>query len=100
MSAVTADALAGTVRDALRRSYGHLHCATKIVAGKIGVDTRAFRNWWEGQNAPRSDQLIRLMDESDEVLAAVLEMANERELAEHVRARVRDAIRNLEGSRE
>lgn len=70
-SAMTAIGYAPTVCDVLRREYSHLKSAAKIVAQKASVTPRTAENWLTGQNAPRGDELIRLMAECDELKAAI-----------------------------
>lgn len=62
-----AEALQGVV---LRCRYQHKH-----LANMTGATTKSVANWISGQNLPAADHLITLMREEDEILFAVLAMA-------------------------
>jgi hypothetical protein len=63
-------------RDKVRR--GGRHSAVKIVAGAVGANERAIRNWFEAKNGPSGEHLLRLISHSDEMLDSVLAMAGKR----------------------
>jgi hypothetical protein len=52
----------------------------KVVAGAVGANERAVRNWFEAKNGPNGEHLLRLISHSDEMLDSVLAMAGKREL--------------------
>jgi hypothetical protein len=66
---------------ALKRAYGGRHSAVKIVAGAVGANERAVRNWFEAKNGPNGEHLVRLISHSDEMLDSVLAMAGKRDFA-------------------
>lgn len=66
---------------ALKRAYGGRHSAVKIVAGAVGANERAVRNWFEAKNGPNGEHLLRLISHSDEMLYSILMMAGKREFA-------------------
>jgi hypothetical protein len=72
---------AAAVAAALKRAYGGRHSAVKIVAGAVGANERAVRNWFEAKNGPSGEHLLRLISHSDEMLDSILAMAGKREFA-------------------
>ena len=70
-AAFTQDDLQQTVTGTLRRVFGPLRNASKIVAGKTGSSPRTVENWLAGTATPRGAELIRLMAECDELRAEV-----------------------------
>jgi hypothetical protein len=74
---VTATGYAPTVHGVLRDVFGPLKGAAKIIARKARVTPRTAENWLGGQNAPRGDELIRLMAECDELKAAIDKLVEE-----------------------
>lgn len=65
---------------ALRREFGGSPGAVKAVARVTLANERAVRNWFEAKNGPSGDNLIALIQVSDEVLEAVLRLAGRPEL--------------------
>src|ERR1700683_4920427 len=72
---------AAAIAAALTRAYGGRHSAVKVVAGAVGANERAVRNWFEAKNGPNGEHLLRLISHSDEMLDSVLAMAGKREFA-------------------
>src|SRR5580658_8228957 len=72
---------AAAISAALKRAYGGRHSAVKIVAGAVGANERAIRNWFEAKNGPSGEHLLRLISHSDEMLDSVLAMAGKTEFA-------------------
>lgn len=66
------------ISGALRRKWGDMRSPVKLVARATGTDVRTARNYWDGTNAPRAPELLRLMAECPEVREAV-----ERLIANH-----------------
>jgi hypothetical protein len=63
---------------ALRRAYGGRHSAVKLVAGAVGANQRAVRNWFDAKNGPSGEHLVRLVRHSDEMLDSFLALAGKR----------------------
>ena len=82
---------AGRALFLLRRVFDG--CAKK-VANFAGCNVETAKNWLEGRNAPNGALLIRMIRESDDVLAAVLELAERPKEAKKVRATA--VLRQLE----
>ncbi len=65
---------------ALREEFGGGPSAVKAVAGLTRSNERAARNWFEGKNGPSGESLIRLLQHSDVVLRAVLDLAGRQDI--------------------
>lgn len=68
------------VADALRREFGGTPGAVKKVVRLTRANERAVRNWFEAKNAPSGENLVILMRHSDEVLEAILRLADRQDL--------------------
>ena len=79
--------VAAEIRTALRQEYGYGRSSDKKIAQKINRETRAIKNWILGFNMPDSEHLVVLMQSSDAVLAAVLNLANRAYLVPHISSR-------------
>lgn len=79
------------IADALRREFGGTPGAVKKVVRLTRANERAVRNWFEAKNAPSGENLVILMRRSDEVLEAVLRLADRQDLV---------AARKLSAARE
>ncbi|WP_291365302.1 hypothetical protein [Acetobacter sp. UBA5411] len=77
MSAVDAITYAETVTGVLRRKYGPLRHASKLLARAVGSTPRTVQNWLDGINAPRGAELIRLMQECDELRDEIFRLVEE-----------------------
>ena len=82
---------AEAVADALRREFGGTPGAVKKVVRLTRANERAVRNWFEAKNAPSGENLVILMRHSDEVLEAILRLADRQDLV---------AARKLSAARE
>jgi len=82
---------AEAIADALRREFGGTPGAVKKVVRLTRANERAVRNWFEAKNAPSGENLVILMRHSDEVLEAVLRLADRQDLV---------AARKLSAARE
>ncbi len=71
------DAYQQTVSATLRRVFGPLRNASKIVARKTGSSPRSVENWFAGTCAPRGAELIKLMAECAELRAEVDRLIDE-----------------------
>lgn len=71
---------ADAIADALRREFGGSPGAVKSVVRLTWANERAVRNWFEAKNAPSGENLVVLMRHSDEVLEAVLRLADRQDL--------------------
>lgn len=74
---MNAAAYAQTVTDVLRRNYGQLRHAAKLLAGSVGTSPRTVQNWLDGINAPRGAELIKLMQECDELRDEIFRLVEE-----------------------
>jgi predicted transcriptional regulator len=66
-----------TVTGILRRKYGNVRHATKMLARIVGSTPRTVQNWLDGTNAPRGAELIRLMQECDELRDEIFRIVEE-----------------------
>lgn len=82
---------AEAIADALRREFGGTPGAVKKVVRLTRANERAVRNWFEAKNAPSGENLVILLRHSDEVLEAVLRLADRQDLV---------AARKLSAARE
>lgn len=71
---------AEAIADALRREFGGTPGAVKKVVRLTRANERAVRNWFEAKNAPSGENLVILIRHSDEVLEAVLRLADRQDL--------------------
>ncbi len=71
---------ARTIALALREEFGGGPSAVKTAARVTQANERAVRNWFEAKNGPSGEYLIPLLQHSDRVLRAVLELAGRRDL--------------------
>ncbi len=65
---------------ALREEFGGGPSAVKAVARLTQANERSARNWFEGKNGPSGESLIRLLQHSDLVLRAVLDLAGRQDI--------------------
>jgi hypothetical protein len=65
---------------ALHQEYGQTHAAIKTVVAVTQANQRAVKNWFEAKNAPRGHHLVQLVQHSDCVLEALLEVSGRREI--------------------
>lgn len=77
MSMIDASTYAETVTGVLQRKYGPLKCAAKLLARAVGSTPRTVQNWLDGTNAPRGAELIRLMQECDELRDEIFRLVEE-----------------------
>jgi hypothetical protein len=88
------------VADALRREFGDGPTQVKRMARLMGVNPRTVRNWLQSDNGPNGAGLVVLMRHSDEVTAAVLALADRRDVMREAaeagaRRRLRVLLRSL-----
>lgn len=65
---------------ALRREYGGSTSSVKDVVRLTNANERAVKNWFDAKNGPNGENLIALMQHSDEILSTVLVLASRSEL--------------------
>jgi len=65
---------------ALRAEFGSSPSTMKTVARMTGTNERTVRNWFEEKNGPTGENLVVLMQNSDEVLQTVLLLARRQDL--------------------
>jgi hypothetical protein len=92
--------VADVVADSLKRTWGHLRHAPKLLARQIEANERTAENLLTGKNAPSSATLVKLMAEDDEVFAAILDLAgrNPPPAQEQIKA-IEAALAILKGKR-
>lgn len=80
---------------ALRAEWGSASSARKAVGLITNANERAVRNWFEGTNGPSGENLVCLMQHSDEVLSAVLRASQRDQLLPAVRLlRLKTSLRS------
>lgn len=65
---------------ALRREYGGSTSSVKTVARLTSANERTVKNWFDAKNGPHGENLMTLMQHSDEILGTVLILASRSEL--------------------
>ena len=86
-------AFAGRIAMALKAELKDRNSRAKLVAGWTGANERTVKNWISGRYAPCGRHLVVLAQHSDQVLSAILSMADRQDLllarrAEDIRQRV------------
>ena len=76
VAASDSDDFAAVIAKTLRETFGGTRASVKTVMAYTGARDRTVKNWFEGKNAPNGENLIELLRNSDEVLEAVLLMAD------------------------
>jgi hypothetical protein len=69
-----------TVAYALKCQLGTTHQAVKTVMRWTGAGERTVKNWLAGSSGPSGTHLIRIIQNSDETLAALLILAGREEM--------------------
>ncbi len=92
VSGITFPRLSGTVErsdsydfkaviaETLRETFGKSGRSIKTVMAYTGAGERAVKNWFEGKNGPNGENLVKLVRHSDEVLEALLIMADREDI--------------------
>ena len=65
---------------ALRESLGDTRAGVKTVVAWTGTNERAVKNWFGGRNGPSGHHLVSLIRHSDDVLFALLRLADRQNL--------------------
>jgi hypothetical protein len=65
---------------ALKSELKNRHSRAKLVAGWTGANERTVKNWILGRYAPCGRHLVVLAQHSDQVLNAILSMADRKDL--------------------
>jgi hypothetical protein len=65
----------------IRRRYGPLKHAAKLLARAAGTTPRTAENWLAGLHAPNGDKLVNLMAECDELAEEISRLVAERRAA-------------------
>ena len=68
------------ITETLREAFGRSGRSIKTVMGYTGAGERAVKNWFEGKNGPNGENLVKLVRHSDEVLEALLIMADREDI--------------------
>lgn len=71
-----AQRIVGALAEALRADFGSAPSSVKQIARLTRANERAVRNWMDGRNGPRGENLIVLMQHSDAVFEMVLMLAH------------------------
>ena len=88
------------IADAIRAKWGSAGKPSAEAARALKIPKRTIDAWLEERQAPRAEQLIRLMQESDEVFGAVCELAGRTpppSLSSAERAAINSALAKLTG---
>lgn len=97
-SALTTDAYAERIAQALRRKWGDSRSSAKTIAKLIGAGVGTVRKWLAGENGPSGEHLLKLAAECDEVWTVVLELTGRPEDVDAEQARrMQRAMRVLQG---
>src|ERR1700753_1102415 len=73
-------AFAMRIASALRSELKDRNSSAKLVAGWTGANERTVKNWIIGRYAPCGRHLVVLAQHSDQVLSAILSMADRKSL--------------------
>jgi hypothetical protein len=73
-------AFAMKIASALRAELKDRTSRAKVVAGWTGANERTVKNWFLGRYAPCGRHLVLLARNSDQVLTAILSMADRQDL--------------------
>lgn len=90
---ITNNAYTEQIAKALRARWGDHRSAAKEIATTIKVGVGTVKKWLRGDNGPSGEHLLRLVAESDEVWAAVLELSGRREAGEEAQQLLREQLR-------
>jgi len=82
IAAITPGTVTDLIADTLRRSWGTVRSAPKILARRIDTNVRTASNLFEGNHAPSSATLLKLMAAEDEVFELVMKLTG-RDLPPH-----------------
>ena len=73
-------AFAVKIASALRSELKDRSSRAKLVAGWTGANERTVKNWISGRYAPSGRHLVVLVQHSDQILNAILSMADRQDL--------------------
>jgi hypothetical protein len=68
------------IAETLRETFGMSGRSIKTVMAYTGAGERTVKNWFGGKNGPNGENLVELVRHSDEVLEAVLWMADREDI--------------------
>lgn len=71
---------AAVIAETLRETFGGTRRSIKTVMAYTGAGERTVKNWFEGKNGPNGENLVELVRHSDEVLEALLWMADREDI--------------------
>ena len=74
------DDYASAITETLCHAFGENRGAPKSLMRITGAGERTVKNWLEGKNAPRGENLVELIRHSDEVLEAILMITGRHEI--------------------
>ena len=79
-SGTNLDTYNAAIAFALKSQLGLTHQAVKTVMKWTGAGERTVKNWFAGLSGPSGTHLVRLIQNSDETLAALLILAGRSEV--------------------
>jgi hypothetical protein len=79
-SGTNLDTYNAAIAFALKSQLGLTHQAVKTVMKWTGAGERTVKNWFAGLSGPSGTHLVRLIQNSDETLAALLILAGRSEI--------------------
>ena len=68
-----------TIAYALKHELGNTHRAVKTLMRWTGAGERTVKNWLAGSSGPSGEHLVRIIENSDDALMALLILAGRRE---------------------
>jgi len=77
--------IAEIISYSLRKDHGHYGSAIKEISRMTGLDSRAIRNWYEGQNIPSLQNFLVLAKYSPSLVKAFLEISNHGEICRYLK---------------
>jgi hypothetical protein len=94
---ITESTYGAAIGAAIRRELGGSHRAIKTLIRWTGASPRTAKNWLSGATGPSGAHLVELMRSSDQVLEAVLGMADRKgALTSRRVAEARELLRQAE----
>ena len=80
MGKLKSENLTDVIATCLRDSFGDDPAAAKSLMRITGAGERTVKNWLQGKNAPSGENLIALIQQSDDVLDTVLLLSDRHEI--------------------
>lgn len=80
VSASDSYGFAAVIAETLSETFGGTGKSIKTVMAYTGVGERTVKNWFDGKNGPNGENLVELVRHSDEILEALLLMADREDI--------------------